>query len=141
MNDAPLPSVFVSGAHNACARFLLCCLKCCFWCLEHFIKFMNRNAYIMVSHPTFSRYRHFKTLSYNYITAKKRKAMSNLSCGHRQTNRSVVYGCSSFYFSDVNIWEEFLCLSARRFLPVNEERYEVRLCTAARTFSYTHLLL
>lgn len=77
--------------------------------------------------------------------------MSNLSCGDRPTDRSVVYGCFSFYSSDFNIWEEFLCLSARRFLPVNEERYEVRLCTAetlimslsrceaARTFSYTHL--
>lgn len=31
------------------SRFLLCCLKCCFWCLERIIKFMNRNAYIMVS--------------------------------------------------------------------------------------------
>uniref|UniRef100_A0A8C8K3G4 Choline transporter-like protein n=1 Tax=Oncorhynchus tshawytscha TaxID=74940 RepID=A0A8C8K3G4_ONCTS len=39
----------LKGAHNAFARFLICCLKCCFWCLEHFIKFMNRNAYIMVS--------------------------------------------------------------------------------------------
>lgn len=25
------------------------CLKCCFWCLEKFIRFLNRNAYIMVS--------------------------------------------------------------------------------------------
>ncbi|XP_050973367.1 choline transporter-like protein 5-B isoform X1 [Labeo rohita] len=39
----------LKGAHNAFTRFLLCCLKCCFWCLEHFIKFMNRNAYIMIS--------------------------------------------------------------------------------------------
>lgn len=37
------------AAQNPCARFLLCCLKCCFWCLEKFIKFLNRNAYIMVS--------------------------------------------------------------------------------------------
>ncbi|XP_068190013.1 choline transporter-like protein 4 [Antennarius striatus] len=37
------------GAQNACARFLLCCLKCCFWCLEKFIKFLNRNAYIMIA--------------------------------------------------------------------------------------------
>ncbi|XP_034016128.1 choline transporter-like protein 4 [Thalassophryne amazonica] len=36
-------------AQNACARFLLCCLKCCFWCLEKFIKFLNRNAYIMIA--------------------------------------------------------------------------------------------
>uniref|UniRef100_A0A6Q2YTH9 Choline transporter-like protein n=1 Tax=Esox lucius TaxID=8010 RepID=A0A6Q2YTH9_ESOLU len=39
----------LKGAHNTFARFLICCLKCCFWCLEHFIKFMNRNAYIMIA--------------------------------------------------------------------------------------------
>ncbi|KAM9848797.1 choline transporter-like protein 5-B [Aulostomus maculatus] len=39
----------LKGSQNACARFLLCCLKCCFWCLEHFIKFINRNAYIMIA--------------------------------------------------------------------------------------------
>lgn len=37
------------SAQNGCARFLLCCLKCCFWCLEKFIKFLNRNAYIMIA--------------------------------------------------------------------------------------------
>lgn len=37
------------GSQNPCTRFVFCCLKCCFWCLEHFIKFINRNAYIMVS--------------------------------------------------------------------------------------------
>ncbi|XP_060889238.1 choline transporter-like protein 5-B isoform X1 [Labrus mixtus] len=39
----------LKGSQNGCARFLLCCLKCCFWCLEHFIKFINRNAYIMIA--------------------------------------------------------------------------------------------
>ncbi|KAG9343298.1 hypothetical protein JZ751_014279 [Albula glossodonta] len=39
----------LKGAQNMFARFLLCCLKCCFWCLEHFIRFMNRNAYIMIA--------------------------------------------------------------------------------------------
>ncbi|XP_038572017.1 choline transporter-like protein 5-B isoform X2 [Micropterus salmoides] len=39
----------LKGSQNVCARFLLCCLKCCFWCLEHFIKFINRNAYIMIA--------------------------------------------------------------------------------------------
>uniref|UniRef100_A0A3B4DCB9 Choline transporter-like protein n=1 Tax=Pygocentrus nattereri TaxID=42514 RepID=A0A3B4DCB9_PYGNA len=39
----------LKGAHNAFVRFLLCCMKCCFWCLERFIKFMNRNAYIMIA--------------------------------------------------------------------------------------------
>ncbi|XP_061615164.1 choline transporter-like protein 4 isoform X2 [Phyllopteryx taeniolatus] len=36
-------------AQNPCARFLLCCMKCCFWCLEKFFKFLNRNAYIMIA--------------------------------------------------------------------------------------------
>uniref|UniRef100_A0A8C5B1S2 Choline transporter-like protein n=1 Tax=Gadus morhua TaxID=8049 RepID=A0A8C5B1S2_GADMO len=36
-------------ANNVVARFIVCCLKCCFWCLERFIRYMNRNAYIMVA--------------------------------------------------------------------------------------------
>ncbi|KAM3620419.1 uncharacterized protein V6R79_023109 [Siganus canaliculatus] len=39
----------LKGSQNACTRFLLCCLKCCFWCLEHVISFINRNAYIMIA--------------------------------------------------------------------------------------------
>ncbi|XP_036623316.1 choline transporter-like protein 4 [Trichosurus vulpecula] len=37
------------GAQNSLIRCVLCCLKCCFWCLEKFIKFLNRNAYIMIA--------------------------------------------------------------------------------------------
>jgi solute carrier family 44 (choline transporter-like protein), member 2/4/5 len=29
--------------------FVSCCCKCFFWCLEKFLKFVNRNAYIMVA--------------------------------------------------------------------------------------------
>uniref|UniRef100_A0A672I158 Choline transporter-like protein n=1 Tax=Salarias fasciatus TaxID=181472 RepID=A0A672I158_SALFA len=36
-------------SQNAVARFIMCCLKCCFWCLEKFVKFLNRNAYIMIA--------------------------------------------------------------------------------------------
>ncbi|XP_029988685.1 choline transporter-like protein 5-B isoform X3 [Sphaeramia orbicularis] len=39
----------LKGSQNKLTRFLLSCLKCCFWCLEHFIKFVNRNAYIMIA--------------------------------------------------------------------------------------------
>ncbi|XP_031415081.1 choline transporter-like protein 5-A isoform X2 [Clupea harengus] len=39
----------LKGVNNMVARFLLCCLKCCFWCLERFLRFMNRNAYIMIA--------------------------------------------------------------------------------------------
>lgn len=34
---------------NCLISFIACCCKCCFWCLEKFLKFINRNAYIMVA--------------------------------------------------------------------------------------------
>ncbi|XP_063042135.1 choline transporter-like protein 4 [Engraulis encrasicolus] len=37
------------ASQNSVAKFFMCCLKCCFWCLEKFIKFLNRNAYIMIA--------------------------------------------------------------------------------------------
>ncbi|KAF3707267.1 Choline transporter-like protein 4 Solute carrier family 44 member 4 [Channa argus] len=37
------------AAQNPIARFIFCCMKCCLWCLEKFIKFLNRNAYIMIA--------------------------------------------------------------------------------------------
>ncbi|KAL6107803.1 slc44a5 [Pungitius sinensis] len=39
----------LKDSQNGCARFVLTCLKCCFWCLERFIKFVNSNAYIMIA--------------------------------------------------------------------------------------------
>ncbi|KAG7221023.1 hypothetical protein INR49_031194 [Caranx melampygus] len=39
----------LKGADNSVSRFILCCLKCCFWCLEKFLRYMNHNAYIMVA--------------------------------------------------------------------------------------------
>uniref|UniRef100_A0A8D0HAQ0 Choline transporter-like protein n=1 Tax=Sphenodon punctatus TaxID=8508 RepID=A0A8D0HAQ0_SPHPU len=44
-----IPACAVTRAQNPFTRCLLCCLKCCFWCLEKFIKFLNRNAYIMIA--------------------------------------------------------------------------------------------
>lgn len=32
---------------NELTKAVLCCCKCCFWCLEKFLKFLNQNAYIM----------------------------------------------------------------------------------------------
>jgi len=37
------------GAENPLMKCILCCCKCCFWCLEKFIRFINRNAYIMTA--------------------------------------------------------------------------------------------
>ncbi|KAF0047504.1 hypothetical protein F2P81_001137 [Scophthalmus maximus] len=39
----------LKGLDNSLSRFLMCCLKCCFWCLDKFIRYMNHNAYIMVA--------------------------------------------------------------------------------------------
>lgn len=50
--QGPLPKHEPSlppGTQNPMARCIMCCFKCCLWCLEKFIKFLNRNAYIMVS--------------------------------------------------------------------------------------------
>ncbi|XP_030596429.1 choline transporter-like protein 4 isoform X1 [Archocentrus centrarchus] len=37
------------NAQNCVTRFIICCMRCCLWCLEKFIKFINRNAYIMIA--------------------------------------------------------------------------------------------
>ncbi|XP_061550237.1 choline transporter-like protein 5-A isoform X1 [Phycodurus eques] len=39
----------LKGIDNSLSRFILCCLTCCFWCLEKCLRYMNRNAYIMVA--------------------------------------------------------------------------------------------
>uniref|UniRef100_A0A2K5QDW3 Choline transporter-like protein n=1 Tax=Cebus imitator TaxID=2715852 RepID=A0A2K5QDW3_CEBIM len=39
----------LKGVQNPVARCIMCCFKCCLWCLEKFIKFLNRNAYIMIA--------------------------------------------------------------------------------------------
>ncbi|XP_032494692.1 choline transporter-like protein 5 isoform X2 [Phocoena sinus] len=36
-------------AQNNISKFLKCCLRCCFWCLEKAVKFLNRNAYVMIA--------------------------------------------------------------------------------------------
>ncbi|XP_073090237.1 choline transporter-like protein 5 isoform X1 [Manis javanica] len=39
----------LKDAQNRISKFLQCCLKCCFWCLENVVKFLNRNAYVMIA--------------------------------------------------------------------------------------------
>mmetsp|Transcript_16614 Transcript_16614/g.35931 ORF Transcript_16614/g.35931 Transcript_16614/m.35931 type:complete len:775 (-) Transcript_16614:968-3292(-) len=35
-------------AQNKFAEWAMCCVKCCMWCLEKIVMFINKNAYIMV---------------------------------------------------------------------------------------------
>ncbi|XP_021362366.1 choline transporter-like protein 2 isoform X2 [Mizuhopecten yessoensis] len=39
----------LKGTENPVGKFLIKCLKCCFWCLEKCLKFLTKNAYIMVA--------------------------------------------------------------------------------------------
>nr|CDS30542.1 solute carrier family 44 [Hymenolepis microstoma] len=36
-------------ADNEIAKFFIRCLCCCFWCLDKFLRFLNKNAYIMMA--------------------------------------------------------------------------------------------
>uniref|UniRef100_A0A3P8ZLR3 Choline transporter-like protein n=1 Tax=Esox lucius TaxID=8010 RepID=A0A3P8ZLR3_ESOLU len=37
------------GSQGYVGRFLATCLRCCFWCLDYFLKYLNRNAYVMIA--------------------------------------------------------------------------------------------
>ncbi|XP_063114265.1 choline transporter-like protein 5 isoform X2 [Cavia porcellus] len=39
----------LKNAQSHTSKFLKYCLTCCFWCLEKMVKFLNRNAYIMIA--------------------------------------------------------------------------------------------
>ncbi|XP_008587894.1 PREDICTED: choline transporter-like protein 5 [Galeopterus variegatus] len=39
----------LKNAQNNFSKFLRCCMICCFWCLDKMLKFLNRNAYIMIA--------------------------------------------------------------------------------------------
>eukprot|EP00299_Pterocystis_sp_00344_P010500 c4700_g1_i1.p1 GENE.c4700_g1_i1~~c4700_g1_i1.p1 ORF type:complete len:659 (+),score=150.75 c4700_g1_i1:62-1978(+) len=39
----------LAGKDNLIVRFVLCCMNCCMWCFEKFIKFLTKNAYIMIA--------------------------------------------------------------------------------------------
>lgn len=34
---------------NPALKYIMCCLRCLLWLLERIVKFINRNAYIMVA--------------------------------------------------------------------------------------------
>ncbi|PAA76334.1 hypothetical protein BOX15_Mlig003702g2 [Macrostomum lignano] len=39
----------LKGRENLFVKFIFCCLKCFFWCLEKFLKFLTKNAYIVTA--------------------------------------------------------------------------------------------
>lgn len=119
-------STFLSAAaQNACARFLVCCLKCCFWCLEKFIKFINRNAYIMVSSSIYRRYI-FWILSEIFQCSLQR--WNRFYCDWTPTSfqcfiLSIII-CHLF-LSDCHLREKLLRLSKKRFQAAHEKHHKV----------------
>ena len=51
----------VEAKSNPVTRFIFCCCKCCFWCLEKFMRFINKNAYIEIA-----------VYGYNFCTAARK---------------------------------------------------------------------
>ncbi|XP_075245474.1 choline transporter-like protein 1 isoform X2 [Convolutriloba macropyga] len=39
----------LKGTENAVAKAILKCMQCCLWCLEKILKFLNKNAYIVIA--------------------------------------------------------------------------------------------
>ncbi|XP_012944944.1 choline transporter-like protein 4 [Aplysia californica] len=39
----------LKASENPVAKFFMKCLKCCFWCLEKFLRFLCKNAFIMMA--------------------------------------------------------------------------------------------
>uniref|UniRef100_A0A8D0TMG3 Choline transporter-like protein n=1 Tax=Sus scrofa TaxID=9823 RepID=A0A8D0TMG3_PIG len=99
------------GAQNPVARCIMCCFKCCLWCLEKFIKFLNRNAYIMVSPCT---------------CAPSCSGAFDPGLPFSQvTSPQVTLDFPPH--SDCHLWEEFLCLSQKRLHAAHAEHCQVRL--------------
>lgn len=65
-------------SQNKAVKWFLMCLKCCFWCLEVFFKFLTKNAYIMVriqllTYPNLNLSKYFQIAIYgkNFFSSAK----------------------------------------------------------------------
>ncbi|KAF6111482.1 solute carrier family 44 member 5 [Phyllostomus discolor] len=47
--QAGASSAVAPDNQNNISKFLQQCLKCCLWCLEKLVRFLNRNAYVMIA--------------------------------------------------------------------------------------------
>jgi len=39
----------VAGKENVAFKAIACCIRCCIWCLDAYVKFINENAYIQIA--------------------------------------------------------------------------------------------
>lgn len=117
---------FSTEAQNPVARFIMCCLKCCFWCLEKFIKFLNRNAYIMVSSAGRRGHVGLFLLLVYFISVATVQLECSLSLEWcivvSKVTTSFVF---CFSFPDRHLREKLLRLSQKRLQAAHEKRFEV----------------
>lgn len=119
---------FSTEAQNPVARFIMCCLKCCFWCLEKFIKFLNRNAYIMVSSAGCRGHVGLFLLLVYFISV----ATVELECSLSPEWCNVISKVTTsfvfvlfFSFPDRHLREKLLRLGQKCFQAAHEKRFEV----------------
>lgn len=111
LGGSPLTSaslLSLPAAENRFAKFLMTCLKCCFWCLEKFIKFLNRNAYIMVSRP------------------KREPTQQLLLSGRSPHSHPWALTPPSRLPADCHLRHQLLHLGQERLLPAHEKHHQVR---------------
>lgn len=119
---------FSTEAQNPVARFIMCCLKCCFWCLEKFIKFLNRNAYIMVSSAGCRGHVGLFLLLVYFISV----ATVELECSLSPEWCNVISKVTTsfvfvlfFSFPDRHLREKLLRLGQKCFQAAHEKHFEV----------------
>ncbi|XP_013110410.2 choline transporter-like 2 [Stomoxys calcitrans] len=82
---------------NAVVKAILCCMKCFFWLLENFLRFLNRNAYIMCAvHSTSfcaSSRKAFALITQNILRVF---AIDNVSNFLFFLSKLLLTGCTSF---------------------------------------------
>jgi len=83
-------------------KFLLKCLKCCFWCLEKFMKFLNKNAYIEIAvygkNFCTSAKNAFFLLMRNILRVAVLDKVTDFILFIGKLTITIVMGVASFYF-------------------------------------------
>lgn len=76
-----------------CFRLTFRCLICCFYCLEKLLKFINKNAYIMVSGSS---------NSFCHFVFKLRRYFS------KTTNAAAIGGCIYYVYIGTDMYSVIL---------------------------------
>lgn len=119
--------VQLKGKENKVAKFILRCLKCVFWCLEKFLKFINKNAYIMIAIYGKSFCTSAKNAFFLLMRNIIRVAVVNkitdflLFIGTAMVTTAVVV--LSFFYFTFSAEYSFTAFIAAEYLPIPNVRY------------------